>query len=186
MKWLDFPPIAEFPDRHGVIRSIRGCTVFGQFEFADRFAAIQEILDDADPLVPWTEIYRQSSRFRHSIEGALSCWGIDPDWLSESQIEQMLFRREGDKQGWLLELAMANARSTPNPSQEGRLEQAIAAIATHCNGVMEALDLADKVPAQMLTGILKARTTASDNPAEDGRKQDLKRNFNEIMAKFEV
>jgi hypothetical protein len=49
---------------------------------------------------------------------------------------------------------------------------------------MEALDLADKVPAQMLTGILKARTTASDDPAEDGRKQDLKKNFNEIMNKF--
>jgi hypothetical protein len=186
MRWLDFPPIAEFEDRHGTVRAVRGCTVLGRFEFVDRLGDLGAIIDTYPLDMPWGEVYQNDSRFRHAIDRALGCWGINVEWLTISQIEQLLFSRDGER-GWLIELA------DPTPSHEGSSEgpgmglaETIAAIATHCESLSEAMQLSSCVPADLLTDILKAKGKATESPGEIDRREKmayLRDNFNNLMAK---
>lgn len=181
MRWIDFPPVAEFEDRHGVIRPIRGCTIFGRFEFADRLAQIHEILNAGDSDSSWEEIYQNSPRLQHSVARALDCWGIDINWLVPSQIEQLLLCR-GNQPGWLLELATTdNSPAQKSQDESQTLAQTLAEIATGCQSLTEALELANMVPAELLRDILTAKNT----PPEDKKKQHLKQNFDRLMAESE-
>jgi hypothetical protein len=181
MLWIEFPPLAEFCDRHGIVRAIRGTTIFGRLEFADRLEAIQSILDNSAPTLSWVEVYEQNGRLRHEIARALLCWGIDVEWLVPSQIEQLLFFR-GEQVGWLIEL------STPkNPAPAGETAQTIAetiaVISTHCQTLSEALELANNMPAELLQDILKAKAEAlePETKQQKQRKQHLKQNFDKMM-----
>jgi hypothetical protein len=181
MLWIDFPPIAEFYCRHGIVRAIRGTTIFGRVQFADQMEAIQSILDGSAPTLSWVEVYEQNGRLRHAIATALLTWGIDVDWLVPSQIEQLLFFR-GEEVGWLIEL------STPKiPAAAGEtghtLAEAIAAISTHCQSLSEALELANNMPVDLLTDVLKAKAEAlePETKQQKQRKQHLKQNFNKMM-----
>lgn len=184
MRWLDFPPIAEFNDRRGIVRGVRGLTVFGKFEFADRMADIQTILDDAPSESSWVDVYQQSTQLQHAIVKALACWGIDIEWLSIDIIEQLLFTRNGEC-GWLIEICKPKTSSTQ--SGNNTLAEALAAISTHCQSLNEALDLANNVPADLLTDTLNAKAGMSgDKPKNphQHKEQYLKDNFDELMARF--
>jgi hypothetical protein len=182
MRWIDFAPIAEFEDRHGIVRAVRGTTIFGRFEFADRMADIQSILDRSAPSLSWEDVYRDSARLQHSIAKALACWGIDPDWLTPSQIEQLLFYR-GDEPGWLIELSQPKTPMPASEDEEHTLADAIAAISTHCQSLTEAIDLASNVPADLLLDTLaaKAQSTAPETKQERKAKAHLRQNFDKMM-----
>lgn len=187
MRWIDFPAIAEFEDRRGIVRSIRGCTILGRFEFGDRMADISEIVDRYPPDLSWERVYRENARFRHAIERALACWGIDIEWLALSQIEQLLFGR-GDERGWLIEIAndLAGSGTADRAQATSDLAESIAAISTHCQSLMEAMEMANAVPAKLLTDILEAKARAQIPAAETNRRERmdyLRANFTELMAK---
>ncbi len=181
MLWIDFPPLAEFEDRHGIVRAIRGTTIFGRVQFADQMEAIQSILDSSAPTLRWVEVYQQNGRLRHAITQALLCWGIDIEWLVPTQIEQLLFFR-GEQVGWLIELS---APKNPAPAGETghTLAEAIAAISTHCQSLSEALELANNMPADLLQDVLKAKAEAMEpeTKQQKQRKQHLRQNFDKMM-----
>ncbi len=182
MQWIDFPPLAEFIDRHGIVREIRGTTIVGRFEFADRMADIQSILDASPPSLAWEVVYRDSPRLQRAIAKALACWGIDSDWLVPSQIEQLLFFR-GEAPGWLIELSKPTQPIPTGNSDDGNLAEAIAAISTHCQSLMEAIDLANNVPADLLLDTLAAKVRVQSPATKQVQesKQKVRKNFRKLM-----
>jgi hypothetical protein len=191
MRWIDLPAIAEFEDRSGVVRKLYGCTILGRYEFADRLADITQILSEIGDDLLWAEEYRKSARLRAAIDGALACWGLQSEWLSISQIEALLLYREIDgelKQGWLVELLDTKK---PDARESGcepmGLAGALAAISTHCEGLMEAIDLAANVPGDLLLEALAAKAEIQKEPREERKvskeKLDfIKQNFDKLMA----
>jgi hypothetical protein len=185
MRWLDLPPLAEFEDRFGMVRRLYGPSVLGRYQFAARIAEIGRLLEQAEGT--WPELYRGSAQFRSAMDGALTCWGIQPDWVSQHQMEELLLYRRGEegeaKGGYLMELLLVDDSS--EGGQGMSLSEAIAAISTHCHSLQEALDLANSVPADLLQEVLKSRAKNSESgtPKEDQVKQQhLKANFDKLMA----
>jgi hypothetical protein len=189
MQWLDFPPLAEFADRHAIVRPIYGTTIFGRFEFADRMNDLQTILEESPEDRSWAQLYVDDLRFRNLIAKALGCWGIDIEWLALSQIEQLLFAR-GEECGWLLELSQPK-ESSPGGKEVGTLAETIAIISSHCESLSEALELANTVPSDLLVEITKARANMSEaqeqekNPQQQEKERHLKENYNKIMSAFD-
>jgi hypothetical protein len=189
MRWIDLPAMAEFEDRSGVVRKLYGCTILGRYEFADRLADITQILSEIGDDLLWAEEYRKSARLRAAINGALSCWGLQPNWLSVSQIEALLLYRDLDgelRQGWLVELLATNKPADKGSGSEVMgLAGALAAISTHCEGLMEAIDLAANVPGDLLLEMLaaKAEMQKGEGKKVPKEKQDfIKQNFDKLMA----
>jgi hypothetical protein len=189
MQWLDFPALAEFSDRRGIVRPIYGMTVFGRFEFADRMTDLQAILEESPDNLSWAELYVDSTRFRNLIAKALGCWGIDVEWLALSHIEQLLFAR-GEECGWLIELSKPK-ESSSGGKEAGTLAETIAIISSHCQSLTEALELANTVPSDLLVEITKARANMSEaqeqgkNPQQQEKERHLKENYNKIMSAFD-
>ena len=185
MRYLEFSPIAEFPDRNNIVRPIYGTTIMGRFEFADRLADIEQMLSEALEFVTWESLYISQSRFRHSIDKALQCWGIDPEWLTPQHIEQLLFMR-GEEPGWLIELSKGKNERGQGKAQT--LAETLATISTHCQSLQEALDLANTVPADLLVEVLNTKAGMGENkpfkPQQKAKEQYLKDNFDELMARF--
>jgi hypothetical protein len=181
MLWIDFPPLAEFADRNNIVRAIRGTTIFGRLEFAERMEQIQKLLDEAAPSLTWESLYLSQTQFRHAVDRALACWGIDVDWLVPSQIEQLLFFR-GEEVGWLIQLS---APKYPAPAgEEGHtLAEAIAAISSHCQSLSEALELANNMPAELLQDVLKAKADVlePETKQQRKRKEQVRQNFDKLM-----
>lgn len=185
MRWIDFQPIAEFPDRCGFIRPIYGMSIFGQFEFVDRLGDIEQMVLEADESITWESLYISQPRFRHAIDKALGCWGIDPEWLTPQHIEQLLFVR-GEECGWLVELARGKGEKG---GKEQTLADTLATISTHYQSLQEVLELANNVPADLLVEVLNSKvgTQSQDKPQSPQQKQKeqyLKDNFDELIARF--
>ena len=186
MRWIDFQPLAEFPDRNNVVRPIYGTTIMGRFEFADRMGDIEQMVSEADESLTWESLYISQPRFRHSIDKALGCWGIDPEWLTPQHIEQLLFMR-GDECGWLVELA--KGKGERGKGKEQTLADTLATISTHYQSLQEVLELANNVPADLLVEVLNSKVGIqsqdnSQNPQQKQKEQYLKNNFDELMARF--
>jgi hypothetical protein len=190
MRWIDFPPVAEFIDRSGVVRRIYGPTLIGRFEFVDRLNELQEILSSLDGELGWMEVYQQEGRLKNVIDRALALWGVKAKWLALSQIEQLLFCR-GDQLGWLAEL-MNPAGSAPLTDQQDTetrtMAEAIAQIALICGSLTEAIELAGTVPGTLLVDIITASADKKDSASggrtpEAEKKEDwIKANFDRLMA----
>jgi hypothetical protein len=190
MQWIDFPPVAEFMDRSGVVRRIYGPTLMGRFEFVDRLNELQEILGSLDGELGWMEVYQQEGRLKNVIDRALALWGVKAKWLAPSQIEQLLFCR-GDQPGWLTEL-MNPAGSAPLTGQQDTeaktMAQAIAQVASICGSLTEAIELAGTVPGALLVDVITASADKKDSASgsrtpEATKKEDwIKANYDRLMA----
>jgi hypothetical protein len=187
MQWIDFQPLAEFSDRHNIVRPIYGTTIMGRFEFAQRMTDIEQMLNETAETLTWESLYLSQPRFRHAIDKALSCWGIDPDWLTPQHIEQLLFFR-GEEPGWLIELSKGKGEGVKGKGEGQTLVDAIATISTHCQSLQEALDLANTVPAGLLVEVLNTKAGMQgdkpQNPQQKQKERYLKDNFDELMARF--
>jgi hypothetical protein len=191
MRWIDFPPVAEFIDRSGVVRRIHGPTLMGRFEFVDQLNELQEILGSLDGELGWMEVYQQQGRLKNVIDRALALWGVKAKWLTPSQIEQLLFCR-GDQPGWLTEL-MNPAGSAPLTDQQDTeaktMAEAIAQIASICGNLTEAIELAGTVPGALLVDIITASagdrsaTSRRSRTSEEAKKEEwIKANYDRLMA----
>jgi hypothetical protein len=188
MRWIDFPPVAEFIDRSGVVRRIYGPTLMGRFEFTDRLAELQEILASLDGELGWGEVYQQEGRLKNAIDRALVLWGIKAKWLAPSQIEQLLFCR-GEQPGWLTEL-MNPTSSAPAAAQGAEaktMAEAIAQIALICGSLTEAIELSGTLPGALLVDIVTASAgsgavASSKNPEAVRKEEWIKANYDRLMA----
>lgn len=183
MRWLSLPAVAEFEDRFGTVRRIYGLPILGRYHFADRMADISRLLGESEE--HWAKLYSQDPALRAAIDGALDCWGLNPQDLAESQIEALLlYRLEGEvaKGGWLTELI--NSNPAEGSSGEGQtLAETLAAIATHCDSLQDALELAADMPADLLLSVLKAKAElGKEKPKDKKRDEFIKANFEKLMA----
>jgi hypothetical protein len=166
----------EFSDRHGRTRTLFGCSTNGIFEFNERLAEIQSILDAALETETWQEIYLKNPRFTYLVKRCLKLNGVKPKWVTLDQVEVLLFRREtpqGWGVGWLIELNRPKSSEGKQADEPATLEEVIAAIATHTATLTEAFELADTIPANQLQAVLKAKNelTKEQVPEAKAKKQ---------------
>ncbi len=172
MRWLDFPPLAEFVDRSGVTRSIRGCSLMGRFEFRDRLEQLKTLLAESPPDSSWEDLYGRNLEFRAVVDRCLQLNHLDADWLTPAIVEQLLIGRKEDGvwlPGWLVELN--SSAPSPSHSQEGdgrelTLAEALAALSTHCPSLIDAIELAQNVPATVLVDTLNAKAEMLKSPEQ--------------------
>lgn len=189
MRWLNFPPLAEFEDRFGAVRRLYGLPVLGRFEFAARMEALGKMLVDLPDDVRWHDECKKSAEFKNAIDCALKCWGLKTKWFSVGQVEALLFfRYEGEElcRGYLVEIL----ENPPSPLGKGEpepvaatLAETIAAIASHCANLEEAMNLAGEVLVEILGDVLKAKAGSAPATDPDAKKKDfIKQNYDKLMA----
>lgn len=188
MQWIDFPAVAEFVDRSGVVRSIHGPTILGRFEFVDRLNDLADLLAGLDGSASWEDLYRRGGRLRRLIDRCLELWGISPEWLAPSQIEQLLFCR-GEEPGWLLTLLNPSQKGGSDDVEAKTLAESIAAIALMTGSLSEAIELAGAVPGALLVDVIAASaevrsaTSSRSHTSDEAKKEDwVKANFDKLMA----
>jgi hypothetical protein len=187
MQWLNFPALAEYEDRFGVVRQLYGCTILGRFEFAERLQQISDRMATLPADQPWTEAYRKDAQLRHAIDSALACWGIEPNNLTPAHIEAFLLYREQDGQyvpGYLSEL-LADPTAEPATGDPPSMADMVASIATHCQTLTEAIELASTVPSSALTDILAAKNELAEAAADPAKKPRNKKKANYIKDNFD-
>jgi hypothetical protein len=178
---ISFPPLAEFDDRFGIPRAIVGCSILGREEFTQRLTEIHTLLAQSEQSQSWQALYSQSQRFQYLVRRCLELNGIEPDWVSFGQVEQLLLcRLDGDgnyHEGWLVELNRPpQAPAAPQkPADPLTLAETLAILSTHTQSLEEALRLADAVPANLLTEVMAARSDLQ-NPEEARKRKNKARN----------
>jgi hypothetical protein len=185
-KWLNFPPLAELIDRSGIVRSIYGCSLIGRFEFIDRQTEIKAILDSVADDETWQQLYLSNTQFRTSIDQCLTLNGLDPDWLTPDQIEQLLFARlDGDtwKAGWLTELNNRESKATGGESIEATLPNMLAYVSLACESLIEAIELATNMPGNLLLDTIEARGEMLKTP-EQKAEDEQARNMAALKADY--
>ena len=192
MQWIDFPALATFVDRSGVTRSIRGCALMGRFEFFDLLNQFKLLLDEAAADFVWEELYATDRQLRAVVDRMLYLNGLDPDWLSAGMIEQFLIGREVDGvwlPGYLLEIGLGQPKSEHKipAGEEPDLAKMLALLSGHCSGLVEAIDLAQNVPAGLLLDAIAAKAELSKTPeqrADEDKQvqlQYLKENYGRLL-----
>ena len=182
MEFIEFPPVAEFTDRYGKTRPIATCSVLGREEFWERLQQIQGRLSRCTQAEGWQDLYDRDERLRFLVDRCLILNGIDPDWVTLSQVESLLFHRMNEEKGepehgWLIELNRTK-QSSQNKSDEPPLttEETIALIALANGGsIKEAIDAATSIPAVRLMPIVQAKADLQDpKHAEKKKKKVMK------------
>lgn len=172
IRQIDFSPLAEFVDRTGIVRPIYGCSLLGRFEFVDRQEQITQMLDGAASDQTWQQMYIDSKPFANAVNRCLALNGIDPDWLTPTSLEQLLFVRTGDdgewQAGWLTELNTRESKavSASSDSIESTLPNLLAVLSLNCDSLTEAIELASGVPANLLLDVMDARVELSKTPEQ--------------------
>jgi hypothetical protein len=172
MQWIDFAPLAEFVDRSGATRSIYGCSLIGRFEFADRLQQLQSILDE-HPDSTLDRLYQEHRQFRQAIDRVLMLNGIDPEWVTMPMIEQLLFVDSDGGDGCLVGL---NAPPSPSDGGDGgaaTLPDLLAALSLNCESLSEAIDLATKMPANLLLDTIESKRRLLKTPEQ--KEEETKR-----------
>jgi hypothetical protein len=185
-KWLNFTPLAEFTDRSGIVRSICGCSLVGRFEFIDRQESIKAILDSVSDDETWQQLYLSNTQFRTSVDRCLLLNGLDPDWLTPEQIEQLLFARLDDdiwKSGWLTELNARESKPSSGETIESTLPNLLAYVSLACESLSEAIDLATNMPGNLLLDTIEARCEMLKTPDQKAADEQS-RNMAALKADY--
>jgi hypothetical protein len=173
MRWLELGILAEFADRSGIIRQTGGCSLVGRFEFGQRLGQLQELLEGLPPEQPWADEYQRGGRFAHIIDRLLELNSLKTEWLTLDMVSSLLFGRvDADGNilpGWLVELNQGSGKVSNKPAT---LAQSIAGLS---ESLLEALQLAEDLPAHLLTDIASARSQMYKTPEEkaEDRKQEI-------------
>ena len=156
----------EIPIRGGW-RIIPGCSCKGIFEFGDRMAELQELLqglEEGDDR-PIEALYLEHQRFRWLCDRTLELNGIDVDWVRPSDLAWLLFGHQGEDgpvpSPLLVLNAAAEQRYPRKPSDEKTHNDFIsllAAIAAQPDtSAEEAFKVATSEPARVVLGMLEDR-----------------------------
>ena len=182
--------LLEFRDRFGNIRSTSGCSFKGKVEFDARIKILSELLKEYDKETIG-EIYLTNKEFQHHCDRALKLNGINPKWLTEIHITQLLFIHRKSV-GALVLLNRANNPSgdKQNTTQsEGNLyHQFLGAMYNFSQDPEQAIRLAENHSFKEVSGMIKAvgdrqgnKKQAQSEPVEQ-RKEISDRSRLELMA----
>lgn len=171
----------EIPVRGGW-RIIPGCSCKGIFEFGDRMAELQELLQGLPPDDdrPIEALYQEHQRFAWLCDRVLQLNGIEPDWVRPSNLCWLVFGHQGEDgpvESPLLVLnAAADQRYPRKPSAKtgghNDFIALLAAIAAQPDtSAEEAFRVATSEPARVVLGMLEDRAWHSMSPEE---KDDVK------------
>lgn len=181
MRWVELGILAEFADRSGIIRRTGGCSLVGRFEFGERLEQLQELLEGLPSDVNWGDEYGRGGRFAHVIDRLLALNGLESDWFTLEMVSTLLFGRIDDggetQPGWLVTLNQSSSTSlTDRVGKSVTLAESIAGLS---ESLVEALDLAENVPAHLLIDMAMAR--AETYKTDEQRAEDKKRQiFDEL------
>jgi hypothetical protein len=158
MRWLELGILAEFADRSGIIRRTGGCSLVGRFEFGQRLEQLQGLLEGLAADRSWGDEYGEGGVFAHVVDRLLALNGLETDWFTLEMVSALLFGRVEDgvtRSGWLVELNQGRDTSATLSDQKGvSLAESIAGLS---ESLVEALDLAENLPAHLLMDIAAAR-----------------------------
>lgn len=182
----------EIPVRGG-FRIIHGCSCKGIFEFGDRMAELQELLqglEDGDER-PIEALYREHLRFRWLCDRALELNGIDADWVRPVDLGWLLFGHQGEDGPMPSPLLVLNQAAEPRyprkPSAttgHNDFISLLAAIAAQPDtSAEEAFRLATSEPARVVLGMLEERAWHSMS-AEEKDEVKFKGQADDFRAKF--
>jgi hypothetical protein len=169
VEFFEFAPAAEFVDRTGIVRPIYGCSLLGRDEFWQRLAQLANRLESVTA-GSFQAAYALDPRTQQLTARLLQLNGIDPDWVTLAQAEQLLISPG--------HLAQLNQAEQPTEASVGKdtpptLPELIAAISSF-SSIKDALDLANTVPANLLGDIVTARAVQSLPPKEQAREKSRK------------
>ncbi len=175
----------EFVDRHGVVRSIAGCSAAGIFEFEQRRQQVRAFLEKQPESVAVDSLYRASAEFKYYADRMLELNGIDPDWVTVTMLCELLFGRVNKAgeavEGFLVTLNRPTQSHQSPKDPKIKIDSkaaAIALIATHCGSISEAYEIANIVPCNELWEILRLYGRYLKSP-EDRAKEDYEVEFND-------
>ena len=156
----------EIPVRGGY-RIIGGCSCKGIFEFRDRIAELQEILEGLEQgdTRPIDVLYKEHQRFRWLCDRTLTLNGIDPDWVRPKDLGWLIFGHQGEDGPVPSPLLALNGAAEPRYPRKAGGEKGhndfislLAAIAAQPDtSAEEAFRVATSEPARLVLGVLEER-----------------------------
>lgn len=172
--WADFDSL-EFECVDGKIRSFRGCSLSGLYEFQFRLAELQRLILLAPPDQTLRGLYCGDKHFAWLCNRCLELNGISPDWVNFQQLEQLLFGYTDEtgtpQPGYLHQLNAADdTPSKPTPDAPTTEAKAIALL-THFCSLSEALRLAQDQPAKPLIRLLNAVCDQRTTPEQRQKRR---------------
>jgi hypothetical protein len=179
LRFINFPPPADFVDRHGKVRPISTCSLTGRVEFFERVDRIQSILQGAETGETWEWLYFHNTELRHHVDRSLELNGIKPKWVTPEIAERLLFHRYDIEQealvpGWLITLNTPKQTDTKpaksllsNPESIGAL---LAVAQSYTQNLEDAIALISEIPAEIAADYMQASNELAEKANPDKRK----------------
>lgn len=151
----------EIPTRVG-FRLIPGCSCRGVFEYRDRVAELSELTQTLEEATSIQALYLEHDRFKFLCDRILVLNGIDPEWVRPSDLDWLLFAHYDDA-GQIQPSPLQRINNPAEPRHPRKTQSkghsdyisVLAAIASHCSSIEEAVRIAEKLPARLVLGTLE-------------------------------
>ncbi|MEO1208297.1 MAG: hypothetical protein AAFX78_02025 [Cyanobacteria bacterium J06638_20] len=170
---LTFPEKGRFVDRWGITRPVYGCSLLGRDAFWEGIAELAGRLAETEAPDTFQQRYDWDRQIKYLVEHLLKLNGIDPDWVTLDQAEQLLIRSTNGAEGWLL--SVNRPKGSPAKGKKAQepvsTTEIIASLSLHTGSVDSAIRLADEAPADFIVSILEARAELTAPPKERRRRQ---------------
>jgi hypothetical protein len=183
--------LLEFSDRFGNIRSTAGCSLKGKVEFDARIKLLGELLKNyQDETIG--AVYLCDREFAHHCDRALQLNGIDPDWVNEAILINLLFLYKRSP-GLLIQLNRGQrAALKDTASHKGRGQRAgekeatyydlLAGLYAHTQDLEQAMRLAEDKPWKEVMGAIANTKVASSKSQVASKKSDVSRSDRNMLA----
>jgi hypothetical protein len=173
--------LLEFSDRFGQIRSTAGCSLKGKVEFDARIKLLGESLKkyQAETI---GEVYLKDSEFAHHCDRALQLNGIDPDWLNEGILVNLLFIYK-QSPGLLIQLNKSPDKGDrQKPGQkEATYYDLLAGLYANTQDLEQAMRLAEDKPWKEVMRAITNTKVASRKSQVTNKETALSRNMLALM-----
>ncbi|MBE9102755.1 hypothetical protein [Vacuolonema iberomarrocanum] len=166
MSFIHIPSTTyEFIGVAGEVYSFGGCSIAGAIEFEGRLRELAAALSSAGKATS-EELYRTDKQIRWLIDRCLQLNGIDPSWVSWTQLEQLLFG-DSTRSALLTQINASKKTKAQSEAQTQTLAEIVALLAGPNGNIPEAINLATTLPAHFLSEVLAARAEWLKKGSED-------------------
>ncbi len=158
----------QYTNRFGTVCITFGASTTGIFRFQKLIQQIHHtLLNSPEDDLTWQFYYLSDRHFQSAITECLTLNGIDPDTVTLSMVNALLF-----DPGHLILINTPPESAKRSQEEPATLGEVIGAIATGTESIQEAIELANTVPAQQLQVILGGKNKAIRLQTEDGKKAE--------------
>lgn len=154
--------LLEFSDRFGNIRASAGCSLKGKVEFDARIKLLGELLKKYQQETIG-EVYLKDREFAHHCDRALSLNGVDPDWVNEAILINLLFLYK-QSPGLLVQLntsQKSKVKSQKSGEKEATYYDLLAGLYANTQDLEQAIRLAEEKPWKEVMGALTKASVRS-------------------------